>query len=213
MTTVSTSPLGATAGPSVDPLIAATATTAGDELEVGSGKSAEQVGVEGEVDVWTGRYSMLNFIGRIAVRVVLTIAAIALAIRAGNEADYHWLRRLNMVFAIIIAAMWLYLGYRMLRAWYSHFYRLTTRRLFVSSGIVQRRREMLELLRIKDVTMRQNSLFERWFGLGTVIVVSTEKGAPTFYLLGVRDPKVVLDRIWHHARSERDIRSVKIDHV
>ncbi len=101
----------------------------------------------------------------------------------------------------------------MVQAHYSHYYRLTNRRLFVSTGVFNRRRDMMELLRVKDVFTRQQSLAERWLGLGTVVVEPNDKSLPTFYLAGVDDPKEVMDLIWHHARAERDHRSVKIDSV
>ncbi len=33
------------------------------------------------------------------------------------------------------------------------------------------------------------------------------------YLTGVDDPKGLMDLIWHHARKERGLRSVKVDEV
>ena len=46
-----------------------------------------------------------------------------------------------------------------------------------------------------------------------VIVVSSEKELPMFYVSGVDDPKQVMDLIWHHARAERDHRSTNIHSV
>ena len=93
--------------------------------------------------------------------------------------------------------------YRIIKAGYGHYYRLTTRRLFVSTGLMHRRRDQMELLRVKDVFTRQ-TLVERWLSLGTVVVVSNEKELPTFYLAGVNDPKRVMDLVWHCARAERE---------
>jgi len=170
------------------------------------------VGVEGEVVVWEARYSKRNFIGRLMVRGALTVAWLVLAIYTwgwGHEnlAIPAWIA------LAVVAVLWFALIYRMVQAHYSHYYRLTNRRLFVSTGIVNRRRDMMELLQIKDVFTRQQSLTERWLGLGTVVVVPNEKELPTFYIPGVDDPKQVMDLIWHHARSERDQRSVKVDHI
>jgi membrane protein YdbS with pleckstrin-like domain len=170
------------------------------------------MGTEGEVDVWQSRYSQRNFIGRIGFRSVLTIAWVALAIYTWGM-NHHDLRFVAWIGLAIVALLWLALGYRMIQAYYSHFYRLTNRRLFVSTGIINRRRDMMELLRVKDVFTRQQSLLERWLELGTVVVVPTEKELPTFYLTGVDDPKQVMDLIWHHARSERDQRSVKVEDI
>jgi membrane protein YdbS with pleckstrin-like domain len=170
------------------------------------------VGVEGEVDVWEARYSKRNFIGRLIVRFALTIGWVALAISTWRMGQEN-LAPLTWCALAVVVVLWVTLVSRMIQAHYSHFYRLTNRRLFVSTGVINRRRDMMELLRVKDVFTRQQSLLERWLGLGTVVVVPSEKELPTFYLAGVDDPKQVMDLIWHHARAERDQRSVKIDSV
>ena len=169
-------------------------------------------GVEGEVDVWQSRYSQRNFIGRIAFRTFLTLAWVVLAVYVWGMNHSYW-NVVTWVGLAIVSLLWLTLGYRMIQAHYSHFYRLTNRRLFVSTGIVNRRRDMMELLRVKDVFTRQQSLLERWLTLGTVVVVPNEKDLPTFYVSGVDDPKQVMDLIWHHARSERDQRSLKVENL
>jgi len=140
------------------------------------------------------------------------LAWVALAINTwGMGHENH--ATLTWAAGIVVGVMWLALIFRMIQARYSHFYRLTNRRLFVSTGLWNRRRDMMELLSIKDVFTRQQSLFERWLGLGTVVVVPNEKDIPTFYLPGVDDPREVMDLIWHQARSERDQRTVKVDSV
>ncbi len=170
------------------------------------------LGVEGEEVIWEGHYSMRNFLGRGVARVVGLILWGTLAVYTfgyGHE-------NLNMITWILGGAILLWtamLAFRMFQARYSHFYRLTNRRLFVSSGIMRRRRDQMELLRIKDVFTRQLSLFDRWLGLGTVVVVSSEQELPTIYLSGVDDPKEIMDLVWHHARAERDQNSVKVNHV
>jgi membrane protein YdbS with pleckstrin-like domain len=169
-------------------------------------------GTEGEVEIWQARYSQRNFIGRIAFRLILTVAVLALAVYTWGM-NHVALGYVTWASLAVVALLWLALGYRMIQAYFSHFYRLTNRRLFVSVGVVNRRRDMMELLRVKDVFARQQSLLDRWLGLGTVVVVPGEKELPTFYLTGVNDPKQVMDLIWHHARAERDQRSVKVDDI
>ncbi|GAC1449899.1 MAG: hypothetical protein NVSMB9_34000 [Isosphaeraceae bacterium] len=168
-------------------------------------------GIDGEEVVWEASYSMRNFLGRIAVRVLLTIAWIALAIETWGNHHEDWAFA-SIALGIVLVALWVILLFRMAQARYGHYYRLTNRRLFVSTGLMKRRRDQMELLRVKDVYTRQR-LVERWVSLGTVIVVSSEKELPIFYLTGVADPKQVMDLIWHHARAERDNRSTKIDSV
>jgi len=170
------------------------------------------IGVEGEIVVWEATYSKRNFIGRGLVRLALSIGWVALA-------SYTWgmgherLAGPTWVVGGVVLILWVAMFLRMLQAQYSHSYRLTNRRLFVSTGIIHRRHDMMELMRIKDVFNRQQSLLDRLLGLGTVVVVPNEKDIPTFYLTGVDDPQEVMDLIWHHARAERDQRSMKVEEV
>ena len=101
---------------------------------------------------------------------------------------------------------WAMLVVRIVQAQYGHYYRLTNRRLFVSTGLMRRRRDQMELLRARTFYTRQ-TLVERWLSLGTVVVVSTEPQMPIFYITGVSDPKEVMDLVWHYARAERDLRA------
>ena len=108
--------------------------------------------------------------------------------------------------------MWGMLLYRVLYARFGHYYRLTNRRLFISTGLMRRRRDQMELIRVKDVYTRQR-LVDRWLSVGTVVVVTSEDEFPIQYLAGVDDPKRVMDLVWHHARAERDHRTTKVDTV
>ena len=169
-------------------------------------------GVEGEVTVWEARYSKKNFVGRLAFRILMTVGIAILAYYTWGE-GYTQYAVPTWAGLIIVAVLWATLIWRMVQAHLSHYYQLTNRRLFVSTGVFNRRRDMMELMRVKDVFARQQSLMERWLKVGTVEVVPSEHGLPTFYLAGVEDPTQVMDLIWHHARAERDQRSVKVDSV
>ncbi len=46
-----------------------------------------------------------------------------------------------------------------------------------------------------------------------MVIESSEERLPVHYLAGVNDPNSLMDLIWHHARKERDLRSVKVDQV
>ena len=174
---------------------------------------AEGIGVEGETIIWEGRYSLRNFLGRGIQLGILVVAWIVLAIYTWGDGPGHegW-SIVAILLGIAIGVFALILLRRMVLARYGHFYRLTNRRLFVSTGLLNRRRDQMELLRVKDVYTKQ-SFSQRWLSLGSVVVVSTEQHFPMLYLTGVDDPKGVMDLIWHHARSERDERSTKIDSV
>ena len=71
----------------------------------------------------------------------------------------------------------------------------------------------VELLKVKDVFVRQTSLFQRWANVGTVVVESSEDRYPVTYLLGVNEPKAVMDLIWRSTRGEREKTSVQVERV
>jgi hypothetical protein len=175
--------------------------------------AGEDRGVESEEVIWEARYSMKNFIGRLVLRSVLTVAWIALAIYTWGYRSEADLAPLTILLGIALLLYWLGLIYRVLQARFGHYYRLTTKRLFVSSGVSRRHRDQMELLYLKDVSTIQSTLIERWLSIGTVVVVSKEATPQRFNLLGVDDPKRVMDLIWHSARAERDRRSVEVNQL
>jgi len=193
-------------GATADQLKAAAAVTGDETRNEAAGK-----GIEGEEVVWEARYAMKNFLGRLVFRTLLTIGWMALAVYTWGYSDGS-LALLTIIAGVALLALWAQIIYRIIQARFGHYYRLTTRRLFISTGLMRRRRDMMELLRVKDVFTRQ-TLVERWLSLGTVVVVCSDRDLPTFYIAGVDDPKRVMDLIWHHARAEREGRSVIVDNV
>ncbi len=174
------------------------------------------VGTEGEVSVWKGRYSFKNFVVRIVVRMVLTVAWLVLLAYLGDRNHRPGTGTWDMVLwgsAAALGLLWLMLGWQIVRARLGHLYELTNRRLFVNTGFFRRRRDQIELLRVQDVYVKQQGLFYRLLNVGTVVIESSEERLPVHYLAGVSNPKNLMDLIWHHARKERDLRSVKVDEV
>lgn len=177
----------------------------------GATARGKSTGVIGEEVIWEARYSLLNFVGRITTLAVLGFAWIGLAVYvwAYEHPNLHWVA---VVAGFVLLAFWLGLLYRIILARYGHFYRLTTRRLFVMTGVFTRRRDQVELIKINDVYTRQN-VWGRLLGVGTVVVNTTEDVMPMMYLPGIEAPKQVMDQIWHYARAERDTGAVKVDEV
>ena len=171
-------------------------------------------GVEGEFDVWVGRYSLMNFIGRSTMRLVATALWIVLAYYAWGRPGTHqaW-----AIFAMIAGGFlllyWLYLLWQVMHARMSHYYRLTNKRLFVETGVFKRRIDQVELMRVNDVYLKHFSILSRLLGLGTVVVESSEESYPITYLTGVSQSKDVMDTVWHSARSEREQQTVRVDSV
>jgi hypothetical protein len=162
---------------------------------------AADPGLEGEETIWEGHYSAKNFIGRLIFAGSLTLAWLFLAGTKWNNGQGWWFW--IMLFGSGVGLYWLNLGIRYFQAYRGHHYRLTTRRLFVTTGFFQRRVDQIELLRIKDVYMQQ-SLIGDWLGIGNVVVISSEKTLPKAYLLGIEDPRRLMDLVWHYMRLEQN---------
>jgi hypothetical protein len=172
-------------------------------------------GIEGEQTVWEGHYSGRNFIGRMIFGGVLVAAWVVLLIYGwsstqGNQGGggSFWL----IVAGLVVLGYWANLGYRYLRAHRGHHYRLTNRRLFVTTGFFSRRVDQLELIRIKDVYVQQ-SMIGDWLGLGSVVLISSEQTLPRAYLLGIDEPRRIMDLIWHHMRLEQGEKTNRINPV
>jgi Bacterial PH domain len=106
--------------------------------------------MEAEETIWEGRYSIRNFLGRAIGGCLLILASIALAIATWGFGlqNLAWLSYASGVVAVVY---WLVTGFKFLRIRRNHHYWLTTRRLFLTTGVFQRRVDQVELVRIKDL--------------------------------------------------------------
>lgn len=79
---------------------------------------------------------------------------------------------------------------------------LTSERLRVVRGLLNRATEEVELTRVRDVSFEQ-SLAQRALGIGTVTVVGTDATAPTIVLHDVEEPEQVKELIRQAVRDQR----------
>jgi Bacterial PH domain len=168
------------------------------------------IGIEDEKTLWEGRYSAKNFLGRGIVGAGFLLAWVVVAMAT-------WGFGYNLAFlAYVIGGVGLIYccvtGFKFICARRNYEYRLTSRRLFLTTGIFQRRVDQVELVRIKDLFLRQ-TLVGSWLDLGTVIMISSEQTLPKAVLLGIEEPQRVRDLLWHHSRLERDQRTSEVNHI
>ena len=196
-TEISTSSAPLAANDSVSPLPSSSAEGAEAAPAAGEGS----VDTEGpEAEVWESRYAFGNFAGRFIFGGILVAGCAYLAYLEYGTGRL-WVRPLTILLGITTIGFWAWLCFRIIRARLSHHYRLTTRRLFVSVGIFQRRQDIMELEHLKEVTLQQRKLLDHIFKIGTVMVASNVSGTPVLYLLGVKEPQKVSDLIYNHARN------------
>lgn len=81
-------------------------------------------------------------------------------------------------------------------------YILTNLRLIVRTGVIGKREEQIELIRIKDLELIQG-LKDRALGVGDIDIISTDDKDSKMKLTDVKNPGEVKDFIWKAVRAER----------
>ena len=87
-------------------------------------------------------------------------------------------------------------------------YRLTEDRLFRETGLLNTKEEEILLYRVRDLELRR-SLGQRIFGVGSVIVHSSDTTTPTLELKSVKNPRDVKELIYRQVESCKDQRRMR----
>jgi len=87
-------------------------------------------------------------------------------------------------------------------------YKLTTERLMISRGILDIRKDQVELYRIKDTTLDTPFLY-RLFKVGNILLKSSDKSHPNITLLAVSEPEKISENIRHYVETQRDKKRVR----
>jgi len=150
--------------------------------------------------VWSGRYSAkaaghwwLLWILAAAVLVYVRFSALPVEWRT-RVASYITLGLLAVPALVIV---WDTL-YRKLTLRY----KLSTHRFFKESGFISRNVNELELIRVDDVSVRQN-IIQRIFNVGVVTIISTDATDPRLNVDGIDNPIEIKEKIRGHARDRR----------
>jgi len=157
-----------------------------------------------EEEIWAGTYSPKAMIGSFVGAALLTAIGAALAALAGPAGGVAFVIGLVIVWGGLV----LLLLYRRL----SVRYRLTTYRLFHDTGLLSRIGNRVEVIDIDDVTVRQG-LIERMFGVGTIVIQSSDATHPQLSLPGIEDARPVADLIDATRRAERQRRGMFMENV
>jgi uncharacterized membrane protein YdbT with pleckstrin-like domain len=87
-------------------------------------------------------------------------------------------------------------------------YELTTQRLRIRRGILNRRLDELELYRVKDYVMEQ-PFFLRMLGLGNLTLLSADASTPTVAIRAIAGVEAVREKLRNAVQSERDRKRVR----
>ena len=91
-------------------------------------------------------------------------------------------------------------------------YQLSEDRLFLSVGFLNIKDDEILLYRVRDITTTRN-LWQRLFGVGTVMVVSSDKTRPTLVLQNVKDPVMVKELIHKQVEEMKIQRRVRFGEI
>ena len=88
-------------------------------------------------------------------------------------------------------------------------YALSDDRLFLSVGFLSVRDEELLLYRVRDIGVKR-TLWQRLFGVGTVIVSSSDKSTPTLQLVKIKNPMEVKELLHENVEEMKLRRRMRI---
>jgi uncharacterized membrane protein YdbT with pleckstrin-like domain len=152
-----------------------------------------------EESLWTGHPSQwIHFWYYLFCLVLLGGIAVAATITAPATAGLGYIA---LAFPVIL---WL------LRWWVTRCtrYELTTQRLKIATGVLNRKHDELELYRVKDYSMEQ-PLFLRILGLGNLIMVTSDASTPTVALKAISGVETVREKLRTAVQFERDRKRVR----
>jgi uncharacterized membrane protein YdbT with pleckstrin-like domain len=91
-------------------------------------------------------------------------------------------------------------------------YELTTERLKLRQGVLNRTLDELELYRVRDYKLEQ-PFFLRIFSLGNIVIRTTDTTHPYIVLRAVRDGENVLELVRRHVeecRARKNVRALDL---
>ena len=88
-------------------------------------------------------------------------------------------------------------------------YALSDDRLFLETGLFSIRQEEILLYRVRDISL-QMRLFQRLFGVGSVVLQSSDKTTPQLTLKNIKHPREVKELIHRQVEDAKIKRRVRV---
>ena len=150
---------------------------------------------EKEEILWQGSQSqVLNLGTHVSVLLIAVIIAVLGSI----------LFPLAVVLCIIPL---LYMIYKWMKIHFNK-YKITTERIFFTTGIFSKKTEALELYRVKDIDVYE-PFWQRIFKLGNIALQSSDETTPKFTLYAVPKPQSLQNEIRKNVEIRRDTKRVR----
>lgn len=91
-------------------------------------------------------------------------------------------------------------------------YSMSEDRLFLETGLFNTRQEEILLYRVRDISLRI-SLGQRLFGVGSVIVQSSDKSLPVLELRNIRSPREVKETLHQQVEEMKLARRMRVGEI
>ncbi len=176
-----------------------------------------------ESDLWEGGRSGKKFVFQFLLCAVLIAGAVTALIMwpeglveetkvvSGNEKIKQAAGYISYIPLALAGLITVITWFRMLIFVHSLTYRLSSERLFITTGLLSKHLDELDLFRVNDVTLSQ-SFLDRMFGIGTVTVLSNDETTPTVIMKGIPDPFTVKEHI-RNASARRRKSGLLVEHM
>jgi len=161
---------------------------------------------EPEHEIWQGSFSKLAMIGSWISAAVLSLVLLVVAM-AASFSSTGWIVSLASV-VLIWGALVARLFYRQL----SEHYYLTNQRFVHEKGLLWRETDRIETIDIDDVSFQQGPI-ERFLGVGTINIRSSDQTHPEIELQGIEKVREVAAMIDEARRQERRKKGLYVETV
>ena len=158
-----------------------------------------------EQELWEGDFSGKAMFGSWLAAGLATMVLFVAAIYWNTS--YGW-----WGLVVLLLLIWGGLASRLAYYKLSVHYELTTQRFIHKKGILTRVTDRIEVIDIDDVTYQQGFV-ERFLGVGTIKIVSSDRTDPELLLRGIDDVSRVADLIDDVRRKERRRRGLHIEQI
>ena len=91
-------------------------------------------------------------------------------------------------------------------------YALSEDRLFLSEGFLNIKADEILLYRVRDIDTSRN-LWQRLFGVGTVVVVSSDKSMPNLVLKNIKNPMAFKELLHKQVEDMKMRRRVRVGEI
>lgn len=181
-----------------------------DTVEISPRKSFSSAAGDGtdepESDLWSGSYSPKAMIPHSIAAALFAIVLIIVGISIPAEGGW-WTLIIVLMLSGPVA-----IGLRLAYLRFSLHYHLTSQRMIHEVGLLRRVTDRIEMIDVDDVSMEQGFI-ERFLGVGTIRVTSSDRTHPELVLRGIEEVKSIAEIIDTARRKERIRRGLHIESI